>query len=62
MNGAELFEMFAPDATTAEVAQMDDETVFMHIFEMRQQEPDSINMWSREIAQAILEYARDDIA
>ena len=61
MNRAELFEMFCPDATTAEIAAMDYETVRKHICEIRERELDAIfYMRSNEIAEAIVEYAIED--
>ena len=59
MTGEELFNLFVEHSTTtAEIARMNVKTVEQHIREMRASEPDDILMSDREIARAILDYAK----
>ena len=61
MNGSELIDLFVGgQAATWEIAEMNVATVYEQVVEMRQDEPDDINMTSREIAEAILAYAREE--
>jgi len=64
MTGAELFDRFVVgQATTAEIATADvaDWAYAQQIHEMRESEPDDIDMSDLEIAEAILAYAVADV-
>ena len=57
--GSELFDMFANDVTTGLIAQVGvTDDVVAQIHEMRQDEPDDWELTDREIAEAIVVYAR----
>ena len=59
MTGHELFELFVGgQATSEEIASMDLSTITRQIEGMRQDDPDNIQMTDKEIAQAILNYAK----
>jgi len=59
MTGEQLFNLFVEHSTTAaEVARMSVKAVEQHVREMRASEPDDIPMSDREIARAILDYAK----
>jgi hypothetical protein len=61
MNPGQLFDLFVGgQTTTGEIAAQDLGTITRQIRELRQSEPDGINMTDAEIAQAILEYAREN--
>jgi len=58
-NARDLFERFVDDSVSYdEIARMEIDKITIQIGEMRQEEPDKINMSNREIAAAILEYAK----
>jgi hypothetical protein len=62
MNGSELYDLFAADATMEDIARMDVTTeVVDQIRELRQSEPDNIDMTDEEIAAAIVKFARKEI-
>ena len=64
MTGAELFDRFVVgQATTAEIATADvaDWAYAQQIHEMRESEPDDIDMSDLEIAEAILAYEVADV-
>jgi len=59
MTGEQLFDLFVEHSTTtAEVARMSVRAVERQVQEERASEPDDIPMSGREIAQAILDYAK----
>jgi len=59
MTGEQLFDLFVERSRTpAEVARMSVRAVERQVREMRASEPDDIPMSDREIAQAILDYAK----
>ena len=61
MTGAELFDRFVGgQATAAEIARLDAHITAEQIHEMRESEPDDIDMGDHEIAEAILQYAIAD--
>lgn len=59
MTGEQLFDLFvAPGVTAAEIAKMSVGTLTHQIREMRDDQDDDILMSDRQIAVAILEYAK----
>lgn len=61
MSGAELFDLFVGgQTTTEEIAKVGVHVLAYQIQGLRAVEPDDIPMTDKEIAQAILDYARQD--
>lgn len=62
MNGSELYDMFASDAPMEDIARVGVEPwVVQQILELRQHSDDHIDMTDREITEAIVAFAQEEM-
>ena len=62
MNGSELYDMFAEGASMDGLARSGGMSWFVsQIHEMRQDEPDDINMTDLEITEDIVKFTREEM-